>query len=241
VAVLSWVAPPSAPQSTPSSRTRRVGRAARSCSPARQASGSPPPTSSTHRRRPSSSFPHKRWSHDTHGRRSADPPRRRRRRARRPRSPRAVRLVWRARPARHRGVLRAARLPPWCALCGHHRPERGRRRHAARTGLPDTARRRRDRGRHADCGVGAPGARPVGDERGLGVPGVLATVGASIAFTGPGSASVDNALDLDWSAGWSVASVALGVGAAFATILRLRLRAHSAQTDAPVEPVGEAG
>jgi hypothetical protein len=81
----------------------------------------------------------------------------------------------------------------------------------------------------------------VGDERGLVAPGVLATVGASIALTGPGSASVDNALDLDWSAGWSVASVALGVGAAFATILRLRLHAHSAQTDAPVEPVGEAG
>ncbi len=41
VAVLSWVAPPSAPQSTRSSRTRRVDGAARSCSPARQASGSP--------------------------------------------------------------------------------------------------------------------------------------------------------------------------------------------------------
>ena len=72
-------------------------------------------------------------------------------------------------------------------------------------------------------------------------PVVLATVGASIALTGPGSASVDNALGLDWSAGWGVAGVALGVGAAFATILMPRpLPAHSPQTGAPVEPVGEA-
>jgi putative oxidoreductase len=72
-------------------------------------------------------------------------------------------------------------------------------------------------------------------------PVVLATVGASIALTGPGSASVDNALGLDWSTGWGVAGVALGVGAALATILVPRLRAQSAQTDAPVEPVGEVG
>ena len=46
-------------------------------------------------------------------------------------------------------------------------------------------------------------------------PVVLATVGASVALTGPGSVSVDNALSLEWSTGWGVAGVALGVGAAF--------------------------
>ena len=50
-------------------------------------------------------------------------------------------------------------------------------------------------------------------------PVVLATVGASVALTGPGSVSVDNALSLEWSTGWGVAGVALGVGAAFLTIL----------------------
>jgi putative oxidoreductase len=34
---------------------------------------------------------------------------------------------------------------------------------------------------------------------------VLATVGASIALTGPGSISVDHALGLDWSTAWGVA------------------------------------
>jgi putative oxidoreductase len=85
------------------------------------------------------------------------------------------------------------------------------------------------------------GRGPWVTNRGWEYPVVLATVGASIALTGPGSASVDNALGLDWSAGWGVAGAALGVGAAFATILMPRLPAHSAQTDAPVEPVGEAG
>jgi putative oxidoreductase len=51
---------------------------------------------------------------------------------------------------------------------------------------------------------------------------VLATVGASIAFTGPGSVSVDNVLGLDWSTAWSVGGVVLGVGAAIATLLLRR-------------------
>jgi putative oxidoreductase len=69
---------------------------------------------------------------------------------------------------------------------------------------------------------------------------VLATVGASIALTGPGSISVDHALGLDWSTAWGVAGIALGVGAAIATLL-LR-RSGLAQPAEPVDdaPVGEA-
>jgi len=51
---------------------------------------------------------------------------------------------------------------------------------------------------------------------------VLATVGASIALTGPGAMSVDHALGLDWSTAWGVGGVGLGVGAAMATLLLLR-------------------
>jgi putative oxidoreductase len=46
---------------------------------------------------------------------------------------------------------------------------------------------------------------------------VLATVGATIALTGAGSASVDNALGLDWPPGIRVAGVVLGATAAIAT------------------------
>jgi putative oxidoreductase len=48
---------------------------------------------------------------------------------------------------------------------------------------------------------------------------VLAAVGATIALTGAGSASIDHALRLDWPPGIRVASVALGVTAAIATLL----------------------
>ena len=51
---------------------------------------------------------------------------------------------------------------------------------------------------------------------------MLATVGASIALTGPGDASVDHALGLDWSTAWSVGGGALGVSAAFTTLLLRR-------------------
>ena len=48
---------------------------------------------------------------------------------------------------------------------------------------------------------------------------VLATVGASIALTGPGTASVDNAIGLHWSTAWGIGGIALGVAAAVATLL----------------------
>jgi len=51
---------------------------------------------------------------------------------------------------------------------------------------------------------------------------VLATVGASIALTGPGAASVDHALRLDWSTAWSAGGVAFIVAAALATLLLRR-------------------
>jgi putative oxidoreductase len=63
-------------------------------------------------------------------------------------------------------------------------------------------------------------------------PVVLATVGATIALTGPGSVSVDHALGLDWTTPWGVGGVALGVAAAVATLLLRRL---------PATPVSEAG
>ena len=51
---------------------------------------------------------------------------------------------------------------------------------------------------------------------------VLATVGASIALTGPGDASVDHALGLELSTAWGIGGVALGVAAALATLLLRR-------------------
>ena len=51
---------------------------------------------------------------------------------------------------------------------------------------------------------------------------VLATVGAAIALTGPGSISVDHALGVDWSTAWGVAAIVLGVSAAAATLLLRR-------------------
>ncbi len=66
---------------------------------------------------------------------------------------------------------------------------------------------------------------------------VLATVGATIALTGPGKASVDQALGLEWSTAWSVGGVALGVAAALATLL-LR-RPTPAQPEVAVSEEGE--
>ena len=63
-------------------------------------------------------------------------------------------------------------------------------------------------------------------------PVVLATVGATIALTGPGSVSVDHALGLDWTTAWGVGGVALGVAAAIATLLLRR---------PPATPASEAG
>jgi putative oxidoreductase len=70
---------------------------------------------------------------------------------------------------------------------------------------------------------------------------VLATVGASIALTGPGAGSVDNALGLDWSTAWGVGGIALGVAAAITTLLMRRPPdAHGAPApgnDDPLETV----
>lgn len=57
---------------------------------------------------------------------------------------------------------------------------------------------------------------------------VLATVGASIALTGPGAASIDNRLGLDWSTAWSIGGIALGVAGAIATLLMRRRPASPA-------------
>jgi putative oxidoreductase len=51
---------------------------------------------------------------------------------------------------------------------------------------------------------------------------VLATTGASVALTGPGWASIDNAVAFEWSTPWSVGGVTLGVAAAAATLLSRR-------------------
>jgi putative oxidoreductase len=69
---------------------------------------------------------------------------------------------------------------------------------------------------------------------------VLATVGASITLTGPGSISIDHTLGLDWSTSWDVGGIMLGVGATIATLL-LR-RPAPAQPAVPVDsaPVDEA-
>jgi putative oxidoreductase len=63
-------------------------------------------------------------------------------------------------------------------------------------------------------------------------PVVLATVGATIVLTGPGSVSVDHALGLDWATAWGVGGVVLGVAAAIATLLLRR---------PPAAPASEAG
>ena len=59
---------------------------------------------------------------------------------------------------------------------------------------------------------------------------VLATVGASIALTGPGvDLASTTRLGLDWSTAWGVGGVALGVAAAIAT-LSCDARAHAGQS-----------
>ena len=70
---------------------------------------------------------------------------------------------------------------------------------------------------------------------------MLATVGVSIALTGPGSISVDHVLGLDWSTAWGAGGVALGVIAAIATLVVLR-RPRPAQLDATAheDPLKEA-
>ena len=69
---------------------------------------------------------------------------------------------------------------------------------------------------------------------------VLATVGASIALTGPGAASVDHAFGLDWSTTWGIGGIALGVGAAVATLLMRRPPAAPAAPEAGSdEPLGK--
>jgi putative oxidoreductase len=69
---------------------------------------------------------------------------------------------------------------------------------------------------------------------------VLATVGASIALTGPGSVSADHALGLDWSTAAGIGGVAIGVIAAIATlVLRQPIPAQPDATSQDV-PLGEA-
>jgi putative oxidoreductase len=65
---------------------------------------------------------------------------------------------------------------------------------------------------------------------------VLAAVGASVALTGPGEASVDHALGLDWSTASSVGGVALGLVTAALTTLLLRR-----PTPTPPGATGEKG
>lgn len=71
-------------------------------------------------------------------------------------------------------------------------------------------------------------------------PVVLATVGASLALTGPGSFSVDHALGLDWSAAWGVGGVALGVASAATTLLIQRWGSHATHGDGHDQPVAQA-
>ncbi len=51
---------------------------------------------------------------------------------------------------------------------------------------------------------------------------VLATVGAAIALTGPGSISIDHLIGIEWSTPWSMVGIALGAGSAAATLLLRR-------------------
>jgi putative oxidoreductase len=69
---------------------------------------------------------------------------------------------------------------------------------------------------------------------------VLATVGASIALTGPGSVSVDHALGLDWSAAWGIGGVAIGVIAAIATLVLRHRRTAQPDTTSQDHTLGEA-
>ncbi len=69
---------------------------------------------------------------------------------------------------------------------------------------------------------------------------VLATVGASIALTGPGSISVDHALGLAWSTESGVGGVALGVIAAIATLVLRRLLPAQPGTTAHDDSLEEA-
>ena len=66
---------------------------------------------------------------------------------------------------------------------------------------------------------------------------VLATVGASLALTGPGAISLDNAAGLGRSTAWGVGGVALGVAAAIATLLLRRPPAGQSATSAPDKPL----
>ncbi len=68
---------------------------------------------------------------------------------------------------------------------------------------------------------------------------VLATVGASIALTGPGAISLDNAVGLGWSTAWGVGGVALGVAAATATLLLRRPTDAQAIPASGHEPLGK--
>jgi putative oxidoreductase len=69
---------------------------------------------------------------------------------------------------------------------------------------------------------------------------VLATVGASIALTGPGSVSADHALGLDWSTGWCIGGVAIGVIAAIATLVVRQPIPAQPDPTSQNEPFGEA-
>jgi putative oxidoreductase len=62
-------------------------------------------------------------------------------------------------------------------------------------------------------------------------PVVLASVGATMALTGPGAVSVDHALGIGWTTAWGAGGIALGVGAAIVTLLLRR----------PATPAPESG
>jgi putative oxidoreductase len=67
---------------------------------------------------------------------------------------------------------------------------------------------------------------------------VLATVGAAVSLTGPGSLSADHALGLDWSTAAGVGGIVLGVGTAAATLL-LRRRLQLTESP-PQDALGKA-
>ena len=69
---------------------------------------------------------------------------------------------------------------------------------------------------------------------------VLATVGASIALTGPGAISADHVLGVDWSTAWGAGGVALGVSAAIATLVLRRPLPAQPDVASAVEAVAEA-
>jgi putative oxidoreductase len=76
-----------------------------------------------------------------------------------------------------------------------------------------------------------------GQNGGYELPLVYVTAAAALAFTGPGDASLDNALGLDGFAGaWGVAAVVLGAVSGLVVVARARRTLAAEAAAAPVEP-----